>query len=669
MTDDLLINCVPIRITDNEATVYVSKVPKDDFRKVSWGTITGIRGDHDELRYWSPEIAPNADPQEISSSKQPSLFRYLLNDELFNHFKNSGYLITRSFLGGTEVWIKAQTSSIPGTTAHRVFTMRVLSAKDQHATSGWTMQVTYAGERVTRPKSIGDIEIPSALVRKFVYDNQIYRTSKYAKPLPIQMDVVIDREIAAAIGVTWKRRKNTNKYKTFFSEVSSFYEQHLKGKQIGTAIQVLEAGFGRVTESQVWRTPVDSNLLEFGNGHTHFNAYMGLKEFGPFAGPAVSDYKFFFIFHESSRDHANKLYQYFNRGYKGYPGLASFVAIDLALDKERTIIFENLDSPSIEILDALAKMTFDEGITYQAIYLTPISRDEPDNEKHADYFKVKEALLERNIGSQVIFRENIDVANFNFSLPNISIALLAKLGGRPWRLNRPIETELIIGIGAYRQDDNRFLGTTFSFRNDGTFIGFDAANYPDINQLGQFFERAVRSFVSEEISVSQVVIHFYKKMNREEERELTAALDRLDLQVPYVVITIADERQYDYVVFDPGFSGVMPLSGTCVKLRHGEFLLSNNTRYRKRTGARIDDYPFPLKISISKSNLSSIDDSMTRKLIDQVYQFSRMYWRSVKQRAMPVTILYSQKIAQMAANFPDRSVPNTHVAKRTLWFL
>ena len=53
---------------------------------------------------------------------------------------------------------------------------------------------------------------------------------------------------------------------------------------------------------------------------------------------------FFFIFHEGSRDQANKLYQYLNRGFKGYPGLKSFVDVNLSLDTDKTIKFSNFES-------------------------------------------------------------------------------------------------------------------------------------------------------------------------------------------------------------------------------------------------------------------------------------------------------------------------------------
>ena len=126
---------------------------------------------------------------------------------------------------------------------------------------------------------------------------------------------------------------------------------------------------------------------------------------------------------------------------------------------------------------------------------------------------------------------------------------------------------------------------------------------------------------------------------------------------------------YDYLVFDDAFKGKMPQSGTYIKIRKGVYLLCNNTRYKEKTGVKIDDFPFPLKVSISRSNLELLNEETIGELIDQVYQFSRMYWRSVKQKSMPVTILYSEIIAKLTANLPEKKLPSSDVAKQTLWFL
>ncbi len=56
-----------------------------------------------------------------------------------------------------------------------------------------------------------------------------------------------------------------------------------------------------------------------------------------------------------------------------------------------------------------------------------------------------------------------------------------------------------------------------------------------------------------------------------------------------------------------------------------------------------------------------------KKLIDQAYQFSRMYWKSVSQQNLPVTSKYPEMVAQIAPHFKDGIIPD--YGKDNLWFL
>lgn len=52
---------------------------------------------------------------------------------------------------------------------------------------------------------------------------------------------------------------------------------------------------------------------------------------------------------------------------------------------------------------------------------------------------------------------------------------------------------------------------------------------------------------------------------------------------------------------------------------------------------------FPVRIRLSKiDNQTDSDISMSDafELLNQVYQFSRMYWESFKQQNLPITIKY-----------------------------
>ena len=63
-----------------------------------------------------------------------------------------------------------------------------------------------------------------------------------------------------------------------------------------------------------------------------------------------------------------------------------------------------------------------------------------------------------------------------------------------------------------------------------------------------------------------------------------------------------------------------------------------------------------------------VDDFKTvRELIDQVYQFSRMYWKSVRQQNLPDTIKYPEMVAEMLPHFDGNEIPE--FGKDNLWFL
>ena len=61
------------------------------------------------------------------------------------------------------------------------------------------------------------------------------------------------------------------------------------------------------------------------------------------------------------------------------------------------------------------------------------------------------------------------------------------------------------------------------------------------------------------------------------------------------------------------------------------------------------------------------DSVTTKELIEQVYQFSRIYWKSVKQQNLPVTIKYPEMVAEMAPHFNGDCIPEEF--ENRLWFL
>ena len=110
----------------------------------------------------------------------------------------------------------------------------------------------------------------------------------------------------------------------------------------------------------------------------------------------------------------------------------------------------------------------------------------------------------------------------------------------------------------------------------------------------------------------------------------------------------------------------MPLSGTIIEIAKLKYLLFNNAKYSENGTTK--DYPFPVKLSLYCTDKEYLADIPTvKELIDQVYQFSRMYWKSIKQQNLPVTIKYPEMVAQIFPHFEGDKLPD--FGKNNLWFL
>lgn len=97
-------------------------------------------------------------------------------------------------------------------------------------------------------------------------------------------------------------------------------------------------------------------------------------------------------------------------------------------------------------------------------------------------------------------------------------------------------------------------------------------------------------------------------------------------------------------------------------------MLFNSTRYATSLPKPKDGYPFPVKLKIDCTDKEELKDTkVIKNLIEQVYQFSRMYWKSVRQQNLPVTIKYPEMVAQIAPHFQSNDIPE--YGKTNLWFL
>ena len=614
------------------------------------------------------------DPQQDDTVLSVNLFenkrfaKHYFNKILFDHFQNQNIITNRNFINDTEVYLEDILFQSKEYKKYHKFSLRI---DNNDLIQGTSLLVSYNRDSFILNKSLAAADLADiSLLGKVRYQERITKFASLSETEQADRHNIyplLNRHIRSFLKYTFQSNYSENKYGKYYNLIHTFYESHLKNAVIRDCIKIVASGFYKPYEEKIKQASEDSNLLLFGNNQKHFVPYIGLKEYGPIQGLLPDKpVKFIFIFHEGDKDYANKIYSYLKKGYKSFPGLESFVKIKFEIDTSKSIRFSD-NNPLAEIKSAIEQIQFDPDTIYAALYISRIKKDADDDQDEV-YYKLKELLLNLNITSQVIFKDNIDNPSFNYFLPNIAIALLAKLGGLPWRLYRPIKNDLVMGIGADRSmvEKDRFIGNAFCFQNDGRFRGFNAFEEGDTAALAKSIKHAIEQYIDENKGFERLVIHYYKKMSQKDEEPIRQVLHHLNLSLPYVIATINESD--DYVLFDSSFNGRMPQSGTFIRIKRNEFLLCNNTRYSSATGTRLDGFPLPIKIKFRSSNYEKINDiNVVRELIDQVYQFSRMYWKSVRQRNMPVTLEYSKLIAKMIGHFDNKELGS--FARSSLWFL
>ncbi|MDD4227586.1 MAG: Piwi domain-containing protein [Mariniphaga sp.] len=650
----------------------------------------------------NPELECKGDKYliEINLNQQIRIAKHYFNHKIYNYFKKKE-IAGFDYINNVEVWIKDSEQNNNETTQYLRFS---LAPKFKNLTQGWELLVAFNGYSVVYNQAIDTLDIRTESFR-VIADGEVIK-HKHLTPLQkqniSQIYPVINHSLANELNLSEHREKVKNKYLPTYRKITYFAKQYLLSDDFQQIIKFNADKFIPVPESNIYKVYDNSNRLIFGGNNKGYDPYscvFGSKNFpdsyGPFQPTKRQNVRFFFIYHKVNQDICTRLYNTFLNGLGAYTNkatgeitykfkpLSQCIKQQFNTDKGGSITFDNIDTAVTEIKSKLSQKfsgVDTKNTLYVALYISPVSKDDINSPYHEIYYKIKELLLERSITSQVINKDNPSKSGFNFHLPNIAIAILAKIGGIPWQLEtQKRNNDLIIGVGAFRSEKigKRYVGSAFCFNKNGVFQNFDCSRDDDLEHLVSDIRKAIGMFVvqNQDRKPNRIVIHYYKTMSRKEAKPITDMLYQLGFNMPVYIVTINKTEASDYVAFDTDFSGLMPISGTFIKVGYNQFLLYNNSRYANSNNF---DYLFPVKVKVSKvipKNDNSADPeqkdelsmSEVREMLNQVYQFSRMYWKSVKQQNLPITIKYPEMVAEIVPHFSEQELPP--FGKTNLWFL
>jgi hypothetical protein len=674
----LRLNVIPLGVELGTETFSFYRQKKDD-RFVAlraFGIPCALSAKYDYL-YTDFNVYDSADvTAEVSLSESQNFAKHYLNHSLYTWFEDKAYFRERNFIRNVVLYFKAPNEE-SGDKKVYSFDRYILRPTVKRFTNGVELTIMYKGRIRVATCSLLEYPGPSTDINKVVYERQIYRYNdfidRFRNSDRANVYPVLNRKVAECLGVSSNSRKRANKVEEHCRYIHNFYEQFIRDPEFVQIFKPSVDGFLKPRKERLFKIPSEALQLRFGEGSKGMDPFQGLNKNGPYYAPKKGHVELFIIVHKEDSNYGNVLYTALSKGLGSFKGLQQFARIPINIS-EKNIVYTDKDDPVPEIEHQLSKTSFNSHTQYTAIYVSPFSRFEEDDVRYRVYYRIKELLLKYSISSQVIHNKSITHKGFKYFLPNIATALIAKTGGVPWTLNQQDQSELIIGIGAYRPKelDKTYLGSAFCFTNTGDFEGFDSFTSDRLVHLAGSLQKAIRSYRNKHHNIKRIVLHYYKLLNRKENECLMNAMKEMKLDIPLVVITIFKQGSRDLVLADTATKYNLPVCGTWYRYGTSGFLICSNTRYDDNSN-RIKDYPFPIKIIVDVAGkdkeaeqIVSDNDEMAI-LIKQILQLGRLNWRTVSVNGMPVTITYPEMVARKFPYFEGNIIPA--FGKKNMWFL
>jgi hypothetical protein len=683
ITSDLTFNLLTFSFPSGAQVMYFSKdyvdnchsVHKSLFPENIESLFPGIKTDGTEKIYTTFTYPQEEfQPLEIQfENGNPDFIKRYYNRLINHYFRTIGQIVKVGFIKENQVWVHSAKDSDMQWDVYEKYSLKV---QLKSVSNFPELLLSYDGRsKVLKQSAASLTREVSPTCFNWILSNGKLRKWKWLSeeemPDYEQCFPVLNKKLQAALHIPVEVPDQTNRYPKYWQKIGRFYNRFLDKDKFRKIIPLHETGFLPVNPSRISTTSDESNQLVFGKG-TAIVPKTAIRDLKPYKSSPYNNIHLFFILHKDDKEHALKIDEYFEKGYQWFKGLYRYANVLFHTEKQFSIVFSDKENPVPEIEKKLSNRVLRPEVRYIAIYLTPYGKFEHEKQKREIYYKVKELLLKRKITSQAIDPAKLDQQkeNWVYSLPNIAVAILAKLDGIPWRLNTPVKNELIVGVGAFKQIDEgiQYIGSAFSFANDGRFNSFECFMKDEVDILAGKIANAVRNYAVINNPPDRLIIHFYKCMSEKELKYIDDALHNLDVSMPVFIISINKTESEDIVAFDTNWKELMPPSGTFINIGNGKYLLFNNTRYSDEPINSLDGFPFPIKLAIDCTDKEQLNDiRVIKELIDQVYQFSRMYWKSVRQQNLPVTIKYPEMVARIAPHFEGGNIPT--FGKNNLWFL
>lgn len=257
-----------------------------------------------------------------------------------------------------------------------------------------------------------------------------------------------------------------------------------------------------------------------------------------------------------------------------------------------------------------------------------------DDDGDSMYHALKSLTIRRGIPSQVVYE---DTFTEEYAMDNIVLGILAKTKNIPFILAKPLPyADIVVGIDIARRAKQKLSGSVNAtaiariYFNDGQFLRYVIHDAPiDGETIPPNVLRSL--FPLKEFQGKRVVIHRDGLFRGEEKTALTNWASQIQAEFFLVeVIKSGAPRLYQKTIMVD-----KPPKGTAFVLSETDaFLVSSPPPFKGST-------PRPLQIRTDPT-------FPIKKALHSVLSLTLLHYGSVREPRLPVTIHYSDKIAELS---------------------
>lgn len=299
------------------------------------------------------------------------------------------------------------------------------------------------------------------------------------------------------------------------------------------------------------------------------------------------------------------------------------------------------------------------------------------------YAMAKAELLGNGVPSQVITAEKVSTPEqAQWTLANVALQIYGKIGGTPWTvMSASPQRELVLGVSrALDPQRNMVIGfvSLFTYDGDYQFLYSLAPRPAEWSKLEEYREALAQLIIDAFVEYQRhqgaptsLVIHLCKRPGKY--REIAAveqALEHVGNSIPYALLYLNDDSNYR--LFDTAHRTYVPESGIKVNLTRRSALLFLDGRpqgvpekIRKKRGV-------PRVLEIVMDRRSTMEEGEFHRLVQQVFEFSRVNWRGFNAAAIPATLNYSYLVARLVAEIGAQNwnaIVSAGALRDKAWFL